>query len=355
MKVPATALETLDQRSRSIFRAIVEAYLDSGEPLGSRTLSRNMVTGLSPATIRNVMSDLEMLGLIYAPHTSAGRLPTQSGLRFFIDSFLEVGNLSREERASIETRVKTVADGRTMDNVLQEASQMLSGLSSSAGLVLAPKADLRLKHIEFIRLEPTKALVVIVGENGSVENRIIDLPPGITASALGEAANFLNARVGGMNLSQARAEITGLRDAIRGELDELAGRLVEQGVAIWGGTSEADPGRLIVSGHGNLIGNLSATEDLDAIRLLFDELEAKEGLMRLLDLTEQGEGVRIFIGSENKLFSLSGSSLVIAPYGDSEQRVVGALGIIGPTRLNYSRIVPLVDYTAQVVSRLLRQ
>jgi heat-inducible transcriptional repressor len=348
------ALAALDQRSRDIFREIVETYLETGDPLGSRTLSRQLAISLSPATIRNIMQDLEMLGLIYAPHTSAGRMPTDFGLRFFVDSFLEIGDLGTDERRSIEAKVQAASEGRTLDNVLTEASQLLSGLSHSAGLVLAAKSDIRLRHIEFIRLEPEKALTVIVGENGMVENRVISLPAGVTASSLIEAANFINARIAGRTISEAKQELMRLHNVTRMELDSLAQELVDAGIAVWAGSTEGDPGRLIVSGHANLLGDPAAANNLDRIRQLFDELEAKEGFMRLLELTEDGEGVRIFIGSENKLFSLSGSSVVVAPYRDNKQRVIGALGIIGPMRMNYAHIVPMVDFTAKVVSRLIR-
>ncbi|MEM9331481.1 MAG: heat-inducible transcriptional repressor HrcA [Pseudomonadota bacterium] len=351
---PESPILDLDERSRDIFRHIVENYLTTGDPLGSRTISRSLSVNLSPATIRNVMSDLEMLGLIYAPHTSAGRMPTDIGLRFFVDSFLEIGNLAQEERTSIETQMKAASSEKTFDNVLAEASQLLSGLSRTAGLVVTTKADLRLKHIEFIRLEPTKALAVIVGENGSVENRIITLPAGTTASTLTEAANFINAKVAGQTITEANASLQHMQVAAKRELDELAGKLVDTGIATWAGSTDGQPGQLIISGHANLLGNLEAADDLERIRQLFGELEAKENFMRILELTEGGDGVRIFIGSENKLFSLSGSSVIVAPYKDNEQRVVGALGIIGPTRLNYARLVPMVDYTAKVISRILQ-
>ncbi|MEM7068834.1 MAG: heat-inducible transcriptional repressor HrcA [Pseudomonadota bacterium] len=351
---PDSPILELDERAREIFRHIVDSYLTTGDPLGSRTISRQLAVNLSPATIRNVMSDLEMLGLIYAPHTSAGRMPTDIGLRFFVDSFLEIGNLAKEERTSIESQMKAASSEKTFDNVLTEASQLLSGLSRTAGLVVTTKTDLRLKHIEFIRLEPTKALAVIVGENGSVENRIIALPAGTTASTLTEAANFINAQIAGQTITEANSTIDTMRNAAKHELDTLASKLVDTGIATWAGSNDGEPGQLIISGHANLLGNLEAADDLDRVRQLFGELEAKENFMKLLELTEAGDGVRIFIGSENKLFSLSGSSVIVAPYRDNEQRVVGALGIIGPTRLNYARLVPMVDYTARVISRILQ-
>lgn len=347
-------LQSLDMRSRDIFRMIVETYLRDGEPVGSRNLSRLLPQSLSPATVRNVMSDLEHLGLIYAPHVSAGRLPTQAGLRFFVDAFMEIGDLSDEERRAIEAQVKASGSGATLEHVLTEASQMLSGMSRGAGLVLAAKAEAPLKHIEFIQLEPTRALTVLVSQNGDVENRVVELPAGITASQLHEASNFLNAHIRGCTLAEARTEIARLREETRAALDTLSQDLVERGLAVWAGAESGLPARLIVRGRANLLENVTAQADLDLLRHLFEDLETKEGLIQLLDLAEDGSGVRIFIGSENKLFSLSGSSLVVAPYRDKDARVIGALGVIGPTRLNYARIVPMVDYTAQLVSRILR-
>jgi heat-inducible transcriptional repressor len=347
-------LQGLDTRSREIFRAIVETYLREGEPVGSRNLSRILPQSLSPATVRNVMADLESLGLIYAPHVSAGRLPTQQGLRFFVDAFMEIGDLSDDERRVIEAQVKASGSGQTLEHMLTEASQMLSGMSRGAGLVLATKSELALKHIEFIQLEPMKALAVLVSQNGDVENRVLDLPAGVTASQLHEASNFLNAHIRGRTLSEARTEIARLKEETKAALDTLSQDLVERGLAVWAGAEGDAPARLIVRGRANLLENITAQTDLDLLKHLFEDLETKEGLIQLLDLAEGGHGVRIFIGSENKLFSLSGSSLVVAPYRDMNSRVIGALGVIGPTRLNYARIVPMVDYTAQVISRMLK-
>lgn len=344
----------LDQRSRDIFKLIVESYLSEGEPVGSRNLSRILPQSLSPATIRNVMSDLENLGLIYAPHVSAGRMPTQTGLRFFVNGIMEIGDLSSEERRSIETQIKASGEGKPVESLLTEASQMLSGLSRGAGLVLATKSEAPLKHIEFIRLEPAKALAVLVSQSGDVENRVLDLPPGVTASQLTEATNFLNAHIVGRTISEASKEIRKLLKETRQELDGLSQKLVENGLAVWSGAYNDEPGQLIVRGRSNLLNNASAGEDLDRLKLLFDDLETKQGLLQFLDLAESGSGVRIFIGSENRLFSLSGSSLVVAPFRDTEQRIIGAVGVIGPTRLNYARIVPMVDFTAQLVSKLIR-
>lgn len=350
----STFIEELDSRSRDIFRTVVESYLDTGTPLGSKMLAKSLTEQVSPATIRNVMSDLEQKGLIYSPHTSAGRLPTNTGLRFFVDSFLEIGDLTKEDRNSIDAQVRASNRDRTLETVLTEASQLLSGLTSSASLVTTAKQDLRLKQIEFVSLEPTKVLVVIVGESGQVENRIIDLPQSITASTLQEATNYMNAHIAGKTIEEARQHILKMHNAARTELDLLAQSLVDKGLAVWGGSDERDAGRLIVSGHANLLSDFKAAEDLDHVQQLFEELEARGSLMKLLELAETGEGVRIFIGSENRLFSASGSSLIVSPYRDKDQKVIGALGIIGPTRLNYARIVPMVDYTAKVVSRLIR-
>jgi heat-inducible transcriptional repressor len=352
LSAPESSLAELDQRSREIFRRIVEAYLETGEPVGSRNVSKLLQLALSPASVRNVMADLETLGLIYSPHTSAGRLPTERGLRFFVDALLEVGDVGREDRARIEAQVAAAGDGRTFEGVLSEASQLLSGVSRGAGVVLTHKADLRLKHVEFVRLEPTRALVVLVGADGSVENRIIALPAGLPSSALTEATNYLNAHIRDRTLSESKLALEALRAAEEAELDELTRRLVDEGIAVWSDASGDAPGTLIVRGRANLLEDLRAAEDLERIRLLFEDLEQKRDLIQLLGLAEQGDGVRIFIGSENKLFSLSGSSLVVAPYRDKESRIVGVLGVIGPTRLNYARIVPVVDYTARVVSRL---
>ncbi|SEQ55260.1 heat-inducible transcription repressor HrcA [Faunimonas pinastri] len=350
--MPADSLAALDDRSREIFRRIVESYLETGSPVGSRNLSRILATALSPASVRNVMADLEHMGLIYAPHTSAGRLPTELGLRFFIDSLMQVGDLGGDERKRIENEVMAQGRRSGVETLLTEASQMLSGLSHGAGVVLAAKQDVRLKHVEFVRIEPTRALVVLVGEQGSVENRIIEVPRELPTSAMTEASNYLNAHVLGRTLTEARVELQRLRDVRRREIDELSEKMIAAGFATWSGPRE-DANTLIVRGMSNLIGDVRALDDLERIRLLFDDLESKTDLIQLLGLAEQGEGVRIFIGSENKLFSLSGSSLVVAPFRDGGDQIVGVLGVIGPTRLNYARVVPAVDYTAQLISQFL--
>ena len=340
----------LDERSRDVFRRIVDGYLEHGEATGSRTLSRDMP--VSPATIRNVMSDLEHLGLIYAPHVSAGRLPTELGLRMFVDGLMEIGDLDARERERIESQIGAGGGPDGKSSVLTRASTLLSGLAHGAGVVVSAKHDERLKHVEFVRLDATQALVVLVGASGAVENRLIDLPPGLSAGALTEASNWLNAHVAGRTIKEAQAAVAERLTSARGEIDAIAQGLVDQGLAVWSGEREGASPQLIVRGRANLLEDGPNT-DLDRLRQLFDELETKEGLAQLLDLTEVGEGVKIFIGSENKLFSLSGSSIVVAPYRDADRRIIGAVGVIGPTRLNYARIVPVVDYTAQLVGRLL--
>ena len=344
------SLAQLNERSREIFRQIVESYLATGEPVGSRNLSRIIPMTLSPASVRNVMQDLEQLGLIYAPHASAGRLPTELGLRFFVDALMQIGDLSDKDRLAIEGQV--AAAGTTVENVLTEASGLLSGLARAAGVVLTAKANLRMKHIEFVRLEPERALVILVAEDGQVENRVLNLPIGLPTSTLTEATNFLNTYIRGRTLAEAKAELERALEAGRAELDQLTQKIVAAGLASWSG-GERDERKLIVRGHANLLDDLKAVDDLERVRRLFDELETKRGVAELLGRAERAEGVRIFIGSENKLFSLSGSSTIIAPYRDSTGGIVGVIGVIGPTRLNYARIIPMVDYTAKIVSKLL--
>jgi len=344
-------LNKLNERSRAIFRQIVESYLATGEPVGSRNISRNLPMTLSPASVRNVMSDLEQLGLIFAPHTSAGRLPTHMGLRLFVDGLLELGNLTEVERKQIQSQIAFRRE-KSIDQLLGEAGEMISGLSHCAGVVLAEKQVSRLKHIEFVPLEPGRALVVLVGDDQTVENRVISLPPGLPPSALVEAANYLNAHVRGLSIDEARSRIEQQITTARAELDTLTQKVIEAGLAEWAGAL-GDRQSLIVRGQSNLLKDLTAIEELERIRQLFEDLETKSELIQLLGLAERAEGVRIFIGSENKLFSLSGSSLIVAPFEDTSRKIVGVLGVIGPTRLNYARIIPMVDYTARLVGRLL--
>jgi len=346
----------MSERARAIFRQLVEAYLSSGEPVGSRTLSQVLPISLSPASVRNVLADLEKMGLLYAPHTSAGRVPTDMGLRLFVDGMLEIGDLSRDERGAIEKQI--VSSGRASEDVLTQATSLLSGLSHCAGLVVADKHESFLHHIEFVSLSSDKALAVLVGVDGSVENRLIDMPAGLPPSAMAEASNYLSAKLRGRSLESARAEILIEVEEQRAELDELSAKIVAVGLATLSARPESggelDENKiLIVRGASNLLDNIEAQGDLERIRTLFDEIERRGDLIKLLELAKAGEGVRVFIGSENKLFSLSGSSVVAAPYADAKGTVVGVIGVIGPTRLNYARIVPMVDYTARVVGRLL--
>jgi heat-inducible transcriptional repressor len=347
----SVSLAQLDERSREIFRRIVESYLTTGDPVGSRNVSRILQTALSPASVRNVMADLEALGLVYAPHTSAGRLPTEFGLRFYVDALLEFGDLSGEERRKIESQVSS-ARSDSLDNVLNEASAMLSGLSRGAGVVTANKTDVRLRHVEFVGLDPGRALMVLVSDDGQVENRLVALAAGTSQSQLVEATNFLNARIRGKTLADVKIELESAAASARAELDELTRKVVAAGLASWSGGDSAER-KLIVRGQAKLLEDLKAMQDLERVRLLFDDLETKREVIELLGKAEEGEGLRIFIGSENKLFSLSGSSTIVAPYRDGAGRIVGVLGVIGPTRMNYARVIPMVDYTARVVSKII--
>ncbi len=342
-------LTELNARSREVFRLIVEAYLDSGEPVGSRTLSRQLAEQVSAATIRNTMQDLEHLGLLNSPHISAGRLPTQQGLRLFVDGLLEIGGVSGVDRDEIE---KSMTDTPDIQAALDRAGKMLSGLTHGASLVLAPKTESAIKHIEFVSLAPDRALVVLVTADGQVENRIFTPPAGMTPSAMREAANFLNAVMEGHTVDEFRKIVSREVSKNQNELNALTQNLIEMGVAMWADVPEGTPERLIVRGRANLLDDNATEQDLERIRQLFDDLERKRDLENLLSLTEAGDGVRVFIGSENKLFSLSGSSLVVSPYMNSDRKIVGAVGVIGPTHLNYARIVPIVDYTAQLMGRL---
>jgi len=349
---PSSAdLSTLDARAREIFREIVEAYLTTGEPVGSRTLSRLGGVTLSPASIRNTMADLVGLGLLEAPHAMAGRRPTQIGLRFFVDSLLQLGDLPDDEKREIDARIGSA--GANPQEVLGAASELLSGLAGGAGLVVTPERDAPVRHAEIVSIGPRQALLVLVFEDNQIENRVLATPPDMPASALAEAANYLNARFKGRTLSEARAAASEALARDRAELDQAAAKLIQSGLVEWSGEDPTLGRALIVRGRGNLLGDTQAVDDLERARRLFDDLEKTKDLIQVLDLAKAGEAVRVFIGSENSLFSLSGSSLIVAPYMNAERKVVGALGVIGPTRLNYARVIPVVDYTARVVGRVL--
>ena len=346
---PTALPSPLDARSAAVLREIVEQYVETGEPVGSRTLSRRLPIALSPATIRNVMADLTDAGLLFAPHTSAGRLPTDQGVRLFVDGLLQFGEVAEDEREAIGAAL--AANGRSLEDTLAQASTLLSGLSSAAGLVLAPKSDGAVRHIEFVPLGPGRALVVLVNSDGHVENRVIETPPGLPPSALQQAGNYLNARLSGRPLAELRRLVGEEIAQNRTQLDELSSQVVEAGLATW--TGEGRGGSLIVRGQARLLADVTQIEHLSAIQSLFERLETQETMVRLLELAEQSEGVRIFIGAESGLFNTTGVSMVVAPARNEGGRIVGAIGVIGPTRINYGRIIPVVDYTARVIGRLL--
>lgn len=342
-------IQELNERSREIFRQIVDVYLETGEPIGSRTISKRLSVSLSPATIRNVMADLEDAGLLFSPHTSAGRIPTEAGLRLFVDGLLGIGSLGDEERRRITERC--AGSGNSIEGLLERVTETLSGLTRLTGLVMAPKTEHPLKHIELVNLSPARALVVLVTETGVVENRIIETPPGLPPSALVEASNFLSARLVGRTLLEARSEILAELEAHRTELGQLTSKLVESGLAIWAGGEPG--GSLIVRGQAHMLDDVQAISDLEHIRSLFNALETKETLVKLLSMVDHADGVQIFIGSDNALFNLAGCSMIVSPYRNHRERIIGAIGVIGPTRINYARIIPMVDYTAKLVGRLI--
>ncbi len=342
-------LNEMNARSREVFRRVVEGYLANGDPVGSRTLTRDFSEKVSAATIRNVMQDLEYMGVLGSPHTSAGRIPTQMGLRMFVDGMIEIGDPTETDRERIDATLGNRASD--VGGLLDRVGSALSGVTQGASLVLTPKHEAPIKHIEFVSLSTDRALVVLVFSDGHVENRLFSPPVGQTPSSMREAANFLNAIVEGKTISEVQQAVTKEIAQRRQEIDVLAQQLVESGLALWTGSDESSE-RLIVRGRSNLLENEAEEADLERIRNLFDDLERKRDIAEFLDLAEEGQGVRIFIGSENKLFSLSGSSLVVSPYMNADRKVIGAVGVIGPTRLNYGRIVPIVNYTAQLVGKL---
>ncbi len=342
-------LEKLNSRSREIFRLLVDSYCQTGESLGSRTLSERLSSSLSPATIRNVLAQLESLGLLYSPHHSAGRLPTAEGLKLFVEGLLEVGTLNESERASLESQCKT--RNLNLAQLLEKVSSSLSGLARCASVVIAPKQDSRLKHIEFVPLNPGRALVVLVTEDGEVENRLVQVPMGLPASVFTEATNYLNARLCGISLSEIKTNILSEIEAHEAELNILSKQVVEAGLGVWSGPPAL--GTLIVRGQAHLLEDVEGLEDLERLRQLFFELETRENFINLLDAAINAEGIQIFIGSNNSLFKMTGCSMIVAPYHNQHQQIVGAIGVIGPTRLNYGRIIPMVDYTAQLISRSL--
>ncbi len=348
-EMKSLSIAELNERSREVFRHIVESYFESGDPVGSRTISRHSGVDLSPATIRNVMAELEEAGLLFSRHTSAGRLPTEAGLRLFVHALLQIGDLNERERNDIETQCATT--GKNLEQVLDQASRTLSGLSRCAGVVASPNSESRLRHLEFVNLGPGRALVVLVMENGMIENRVVDVPIGLPASALSEATNYVAARLAGRTLTEAKGQIQKEIEAHRTQLDSATTEIVEAGLAVWSGDKEG--GLLILRGQTNLLDDVTALEDLERVRQLFDMLEREEGYLRLLEAAQHGEGVQIFIGAESALFNHAGCSMIVAPYKDRSEQIIGAIGVVGPTRINYARIIPMVDYTAKIVGKLL--
>ena len=352
MNEQASGQRDLRDRNRDVFETLVKSYLTNGTPVGSRTLSRDMQMKISPATIRNTMQDLEALGLLASPHISSGRIPTELGLRLYVDELMEVGQLNEEERG----RIESIAEGRSGDieTLLDKAGSVLSGLTQTASLVMAPKSESPIKHIDFVSLDRERALVVLVTSDGNVENRVFKPPAGQTPSSMREAANFVNAFACGLTVTELQESIAREISKRKKEIDSLASQLVERGLAVWESGDEQTK-RLIVRGRSNLLEGDEALQDLERIRQLFDDLERKRDISQFLEIVDESDGVRIFIGSENKLFSLSGSTLVVSPYMNAERKIIGAVGVIGPTRLNYGRVVPIVDYTAQLVGRVVSE
>ena len=341
-------LPTLDSRSAEILKHVVEAYLETQEPLGSVTLSKKLGLKLSAATIRNVMSDLETAGFLFSPHTSAGRLPTEAGLRFFLNGFLEFGTLSPQEEQFFEDRSQMV--GKNFPQVMEEVILSLSGLSQCAGVVTAPKLETPLKHMEFVWLGPGRAMVVLISDEGMVENRILEIHPSLEAHHLQEASNYLNHRLAGKKLPEARLLIEKELQDHQAQLDKMAAEVVSKGLAVWSGDREKHS--LIVRGQSNLLKSVRDMEELDKIQSLFTALDTKEAFLDLLNATIDADGVQIFIGSESPLFHVSGCTVVVAPY-TNEKGLLGAIGVIGPIHMNYRRIIPMVDYTARLLGRIL--
>jgi len=345
----ALTLPDLTDRAREIFRLVVEGYLESGQPVGSKALAGGGGVNLSPASIRSVLAELEAMGLLAAPHTSAGRMPTEGGLRLFVDGMMQVAEPTPDERAAIEQRL---AGPGPIEAALEKASALLSDISGAAGMVMVPRREPRLAQVSLVRLGPDRALAVLVGEDGTVENRVFPLDPGTPPSTLEQAGNFISARLAGRTLVDAARAMQREIASGRSALDEASRDLVTRGLAIWSADAANRP-VLIVRGQANLLDE-HALGDLERVRMLLDDLENKQSVAELLESARQAESTRIFIGSENRLFALSGSSVIASPYRDREGRVVGVLGVIGPTRLNYARVVPMVDFTAQSLGKLIR-
>lgn len=339
----------LNERSREIFRYIVSSYLDTGSPIGSRTISKALDLSLSPASIRNTMADLEEMGLLAAPHVSAGRMPTERGLRLYIDGLMEIGGLSKEERARIEA--ECTVKGLSINEVVANASGMLSNLSACASLVIAPKIEKPVKQIQFVQLEPGKALIIMVMQNGLVENRIMEVPRDLPDTALLQASNYLNSKLAGQTLDDVQKAITNEISENKTRLDKITADLVAKGIALPrnGGGNDS---RIIIRGQSHLLEDVKAIEDLERARTLLGYLEEQKNMLKLVDNVSHAQGVQIYLGAENEIFDQSGWSMILSPYRNSDEKIVGAIGVIGPTRLDYDRIIPMVDYTSQVIARL---
>ncbi|QUL38720.1 heat-inducible transcriptional repressor HrcA [Erythrobacter sp. JK5] len=344
----APPIAELTERAREIFRRVVEGYIDSGQPVGSKTLATDGTLNLSPASIRSVLADLEGLGLLAAPHTSAGRMPTDAGLRMFVDGMMRVAEPTEEERAQIEARLEGAGP---VEQALRQASSLLSDLSGAAGMVMVPTREQRLAQFNLVDLGQGRALAVLVGEDGGVENRVLEIGGRISPGALDQASNFITARLSGRTLAEAAQAMRAEIGAGKSQLDDASRDLVERGLAVWSEDADARP-VLIVRGAANLLDE-SALGDIERVRSLLDDLENKQSVAALLESAREADATRIFIGSENRLFGLSGSSVIASPYRDREGRVVGVLGVIGPTRLNYARVVPMVDLTARSLGKLI--
>ena len=343
-------IQELSVRNLEIFKNLVEAYIETGDPVGSVSLAERLNINLSPSTIRTVMAELVDNGLLYSPHISSGRVPTTKGLKFFLDGLLEIGDVSKDDRNKIDSIA--AGSGNRIDDILSDAIESLSGLSNCAGLVFAPKTDVPFKHIEFIGLSPDRVLVILVTDDGLVENRIIETPQGWTISVLNEASNYLNRQLVGMKFNEITKEIEKEKKLLDIELDSLSSSFVKEGIAVWTGIQEKE--KLIVRGHSKLLDDVQEIEKLEKIKELFDALEKKKGLIKLLNMAKKAEGVRIFLGSENDLFTNTGCSAIISPYMNSKGQIIGAVGVIGPSHINYAKIVPMVDYTARTVSHFLQ-
>ncbi|MFN3701467.1 MAG: heat-inducible transcriptional repressor HrcA [Alphaproteobacteria bacterium] len=343
----------LNERSRDIFRYIVSSYLDTGSPIGSRTISKALDLSLSPASIRNTMADLEDLGLLSAPHTSAGRMPTERGLRLYIDGLMEMGTLSSDERKRIESECSV--KGLSITEIISNATATLSNLSACASLVVAPKVEKPVRQIQFVLLEPGKALIILVMQNGMVENRITDIPLDVNESALQQAANYINSQIQGRTLDEIRKTLDTDIKRSKTQLDKITADLVQKGIALPSGTggSNVHDARIIIRGQSHLLEDVKAISDLERARALLGYLEEQQNILKLVENAHDAQGVQIYLGTENKIFDQSGWSLILSPYRNANQKIVGAIGVIGPTRLDYDRIIPMVDYTSQVIARLI--